>query len=448
MPSRSEPPTAIVEDFETGDLSQFLWVTGGDRPWSVTDVQTHSGQYAVQSGPIGHNEVSWLEINLATEAGTLSFWYRVSSEHFDPLRFFIDGREKGKWSGETGWRQIHYEIDAGNHKFRWEYSKDRSESLGDDAAWVDDIAFPMDPREAPCAETVFAERSIQAAIDRAHPHEVVCLAGGVWEEELVIEKSLTLRGVDAERSIIQGIQGGRPAIWVRPRQTASQELSVRIERLAVIGAGRSCTRWFEGICDDGVLIIAPSQVRLTDVRITSNGFYGIVVGGGARLALAHALVVGNRADGVRLMGSAQAEIIRSTISGNGEDGIALTDSSSIELSEVTITGNGDAGVQLLRSGRGKVLGSTIAENGGHGVDLGPWATLELERNRVVQNGGYGVAIDLWRCFGAPAAREFRGRVSGQVNVIPSSQEPQGNVEGAVCPPALEFLTTERGGTYP
>ena len=65
---------------------------------------------------------------------------KVSSESScDNLIFYIDGVEKGKWSGEEDWSEISYSTTPGTHTFKWEYKKDWSISEGEDAAWIDDI---------------------------------------------------------------------------------------------------------------------------------------------------------------------------------------------------------------------------------------------------------------------------------------------------------------------
>jgi len=59
------------------------------------------------------------------------------------LKFYIDGVRKGRWSGEEDWAEVSFPVTAGRRTFEWTYSKDGSESEGDDTAWIDDIVFPI-----------------------------------------------------------------------------------------------------------------------------------------------------------------------------------------------------------------------------------------------------------------------------------------------------------------
>jgi len=77
-------------------------------------------------------------------AGNISFRVRVSSEPgFDKLRFFLDGIEKGSWSG-TGpyWQLFSTPVAPGTHTLQWSYEKDGSAAFGADAAWIDAVTLP------------------------------------------------------------------------------------------------------------------------------------------------------------------------------------------------------------------------------------------------------------------------------------------------------------------
>ena len=131
----------------TPDLPQALdtpaltWTTAGDANWAGQMFTTHDGVDAAQSGPITHSQLSATDITV-TGPGTLSFWWKVSSEPtFDRLRFNLDGAEQAGISGDVDWQQKSLAIPAGTHTLRWIYAKDDSQSAGADAAWLDQVVF-------------------------------------------------------------------------------------------------------------------------------------------------------------------------------------------------------------------------------------------------------------------------------------------------------------------
>ncbi|UCD18457.1 MAG: hypothetical protein JSV44_05985 [Candidatus Zixiibacteriota bacterium] len=133
-----------VETYETGDFSLFEWEMSGDQPWTVDAAEPYQGAYCAKSGAITHGENTEMSVTLEiTDPGTISFYYKVSSEPgWDYFRFYVDGTLKNQWSGGIDWTLAAFEVAAGTHTFRWKYSKDGSMSSGDDCAWVDAIAFP------------------------------------------------------------------------------------------------------------------------------------------------------------------------------------------------------------------------------------------------------------------------------------------------------------------
>ncbi len=136
---------ALVENWESGDFSAFAWNTSGSKAWTVTDRNVYEGSYAVRSAAIGNNATSNLSITVSTNVpDTLSFYYWVSSEEdYDFLIFKVDGEEKGKWSGNTGWQRFACVLPAGQHLIKWTYEKDAYYSEGSDMAMLDMIEFPL-----------------------------------------------------------------------------------------------------------------------------------------------------------------------------------------------------------------------------------------------------------------------------------------------------------------
>jgi peptidoglycan/xylan/chitin deacetylase (PgdA/CDA1 family) len=141
---RDDLGTPSTEGFETDDFSSFPWRRSGDASWNTTRQQSHSGGYCAKSGSIDHDESTTLEVTLDCVSGDISFYCKVSSESaFDYLKFYIDGEERDKWSGDQDWTQVSFPVNGGTRTFEWTYAKDGSVSDGDDAAWIDDIVFPL-----------------------------------------------------------------------------------------------------------------------------------------------------------------------------------------------------------------------------------------------------------------------------------------------------------------
>jgi hypothetical protein len=136
----SSPDSVIANALNSGAaISYFTW---GSMPWLVQSSTTHDGVSAMQSGAIGHSQTSVVEA-VVDGSGTLSFWWKVSSElGFDFMRFSIDDVEQGNLSGEVGWQQASFNLPgAGVHKLKWAYLKDESKTSGSDRAWLDQMSW-------------------------------------------------------------------------------------------------------------------------------------------------------------------------------------------------------------------------------------------------------------------------------------------------------------------
>jgi len=291
---------------------------------------------------------------------------------------------------------------------------------------------------------------------------------GSWQENLKIEKALTLRGQGAQKTVIDGIQEGYPVVWV----VGAQPIEVRLEGLKVTGAEGWCAD--RPICAYGVLIQGTARAEITNSQISGNKA-GIELGGSAQAEITNSTISGNEFDGIELLGTAQAKITNSTISENWDEGIKLlgpaqaeiTNSTisgnrwagivlggtaqvaQVEITNSTISGNQGNGIELLGTAQAKITTSTISDNGADGIHLQSKAILRLTESHLLRNQGYGVSAHLPGCVEDYQSEwRFTGEVSGRGNTIPGPAEPDGNKKGAVCPAELAFLMTKEGGKYP
>lgn len=135
-----------TEDFETGDFSpRFDWDNTSAYPWTVTTEQKHNGNYSVRSKEnLAHNKTSRLELTVTSLIdGDFSFYRKVSSEaNYDKFKFYVDNEQKDEASGVVNWTKVTVPVTAGTHTYRFDYSKDVSNSSNSDCVWVDDIVIP------------------------------------------------------------------------------------------------------------------------------------------------------------------------------------------------------------------------------------------------------------------------------------------------------------------
>lgn len=139
--------THMIEDFETGDFSQFNWNNESTYPWEITSAQTYEGTYAMKSGnKTVSNSTSSIEVTVdLPHAGKMSFYYMISCEAtYDRGFFYIDGAQMDVWSGVSEWSRREYGVSEGTHTFKWAYEKDGTYNEEDDCLYVDYINFIYD----------------------------------------------------------------------------------------------------------------------------------------------------------------------------------------------------------------------------------------------------------------------------------------------------------------
>ncbi len=260
--------------------------------------------------------------------------------------------------------------------------------------------------------------SIQAAIDRAAPGTVIELGPGTWRENLRIDKAVVINGAGAERTAIAGKEAGYPVVWITSTQTGS----LTITGVAISGAfGKECAEKANKVCTDGILVQGKAKLMLSDCRVEGNALHGLYASGNVRVFIGRTTVSQNYS-GIWLSAAAHAQIDAAEISRNA------------------------FGLVLAERSLATVTGCTISGNTHDGVLAADATGLILNNNRITNNGRVGVCVDEWPCY--TTKRVFTGSIHGRGNTIPSPREKDGNVNAAICPTALRFLSSETGGIYP
>lgn len=333
--------------------------------------------------------------------------------------------------------------------------------------------FTVTAQELPtCTITVSHEQSIQKAIDRAPDGAVICLGMGEWRENIIITKNLTLRGVDANTSIIRGKVeklpvvhvnsplGGRTIQVVIEQVTVTRALGPKANGVVIDGVAQAtitnCTikrNQATGIyvansakaiiqnCSieentwAGIWVWHSAQADITDCKIENNKHDGIYVWCSAQAYIVDCVVKENDGDGIYILDSAQAKISGTLVQDNEWDGIDIWGSAKATIQDCIIQGHDD-GIWIWSNAQAIIEGSIIKENL-RGICMRNSAQVDIRENQVISNKTYGVII---------GETPFNGYVTGSLNIVPGAFEAYGNAEAAVYPNELAFLMTKEGGT--
>jgi parallel beta-helix repeat protein len=283
--------------------------------------------------------------------------------------------------------------------------------------------------------------SIQAAIDAAPEGASIDLEAGIWEENLVIEKSLTLRGSGKGEAVLRSAREGMPVVWIWISEEEVQTVSVTLEGLSIGGAFGYDPHWPERGAY-GVLVQDNVRVEITRCTISANRWSGIALLDDAEVIVRESTISENDWYGIWLWDAATVTILDSRISTNS-GGIWFQGTSSGELRGTIVSDNCWKGMWFDQSARVSVVECSISKNGEDGIRVGNYAQATVVDNQLFENEGYGVGLLQSTCCGAV----FHGYVAGRGNVIPNPGEEGGNAKGGFFPSELEFLITTKGSEW-
>ncbi len=278
--------------------------------------------------------------------------------------------------------------------------------------------------------------TIQQAVNAAEPGDLILISPGTYRENIIVKKSLELRGSGAETIIDGSAARTRPAIWVQDTS------NVIIQNLAI-------TRGRRGIQTDrssqiliaknliqanrrqGILITESSHtVEIRDNQILDTQpdegnvlGNGIIFNGTQGARALNNLIARNAHSGIRLL-STVAQIEGNALEENNFYGIEIwpnwTSSPDVP-SQAVITnnilkGNARAGVfvteeSIAQLKANQIIRTTTDRDGQHGHAL--WVTdgsiVALEENTLLGSQGHGLFVPSGRVvLGANTLSENSG----------------------------------------
>jgi nitrous oxidase accessory protein NosD len=307
--------------------------------------------------------------------------------------------------------------------------------------------------------------SIQRAIDAAPEGAVLALASGRYEENITIDKDLTLRGpTDGEARIV----GAESGCVVR---ILGDGVDVRLQDLTVSGGlgfkghgiqieGAPIVEVFDVTLTDndwcGIWATDRSAITLRNCELSRNGTFGIYQQDFANVRVESSAIRDNQIHGVFALHISELTVVDSQIRENwsgiwawdgtrvyventvvGESttsGIIASNAALIVLADSTVSDNGQYGLWFTESSRGVLSHSYVIGNGADGLFAQGDAILEINDCAFAANAGAGLRAGVPSCTGAFDAKTyFAGTVEGAGNAAPGPEQRDGNRDAALCP---------------
>lgn len=208
-------------------------------------------------------------------------------------------------------------------------------------------------------------KTIQKAIVEANPEDTVMIEAGTYEENLEINKNLTLRGSGEKETEIKSAKKCHTLVFIGPSKVKVEVEDIKLSETradycfnpaskrpssAIYMVGDSTATisdsaiWSQG---DGILLHGSSRAILKGITIQKTGWLGINIGNSSQVIVSDSTISGcNDYGGIGLFGSSKATVINTTIS-NNLNGIWLRSSSQVTLKNSIIRKN-EIGIEIYK----------------------------------------------------------------------------------------------------
>ena len=293
-----------------------------------------------------------------------------------------------------------------------------------------------------CDVTLSPDQSIQSAIADADSGATICLESGEWQESVTIEKSLTLRGIGAQRSTVQATsdEDGSVTPTVEVANGSPEQSTVTLVNLNLIGS-QGESGFGAGLSVGELSSNRTVSVTAINVRFANNRSGIAISGDNKRLIVQDSLIEANQNAGVGVLGqgsgkSPSLEMMSTRIRENGRVGVEIT-SGEVVLNGVAIRDHAEAGIigGTMESGRTNlsITDSTIADNGRSGESpFGGGILLGLDIRAATFNAAVNAEVENTRIDGNQRGI-FIGTETDLTLANSSARENLGwGVMGSVC----------------
>ncbi|MBW9221435.1 right-handed parallel beta-helix repeat-containing protein [Methanothermococcus sp. SCGC AD-155-C09] len=242
-------------------------------------------------------------------------------------------------------------------------------------------------------------KTIQEAIDAANPGNVIFVRDGVYYENLVIDKSITLRSENGpENCIIDGNNSG-DVIVINADGVTIEGFTVRGDYWPDTGIkvkSNNNTIKNNNISNNwrGIDLDKSSNNSITNNNISDN-YYGINMDKSSNNRITNNDILDNHYS-IYLDESSNNSITNNNISKNNDDSIRLYKSNNNSIVDNNVSNNRN-GIVLRRSNNNTIIGNNILNNNQSGISLEYSSNNVINSNTFINNSIFieGWKLDHW-----------------------------------------------------
>jgi hypothetical protein len=251
-------------------------------------------------------------------------------------------------------------------------------------------------------------RTIGSAVRAAKDGTVIAIAAGVYHEQLVIDKSLTLLADDDGTVELVASEG--PAVAVRAGEATLRGLALRgsgRDGVAVAVHGGRLTLESVVLSGGSIEVRGGATARLADCRVTGAVGTAVRAADGAAVEAEGLVLEEIRGDGVVAQDTARITLHRASIQKVSGRGVLAAGSAAITLTGGDIGHTGGPAVEVAEFGQARLTGTTLHDASDDGLRVtgsAPfgsawWVPLRPERGGEARAGEEGAVggVRVERC---------------------------------------------------
>ena len=271
-----------------------------------------------------------------------------------------------------------------------------------DGVVVDALPYRVDARfdhmrpdvRVPSLRAPTIQAAINAVFDRNHDGKLVIdVKPGLYREDLVVNRSVVLRGREPETTIVQG-SGSGSVISVSAANATVEGLTAvgGTSGFALSGASTrllDVTAWHN--LGAGIAITG-SDAEMWQSTSAANGGDGLQVNGGTGSLCFDSEILDNGGTGVSVAGASGAQVADNRVGDNAVGGISLISVTDALVDGNRMANNLGSGVQMLSSQGNQITNNLSAKSDEDGLTMESTTSNVVSGNSFTSNHGYGMSV--------------------------------------------------------